>query len=233
MVFLSKHKGWLWCTGPHLMNSFSQPQRWRRRHLCGWLKEGRWKTQLVRRGEMNKWKPRPSWALQPTLFPSSVIYFSPSLRCWALDHFSFPSPLHSTQFCHPAKETNQRALSLSLHIFPLFHSAFLCLCPLIVWSATSCPPPMMSYVRSNGCWELTWGQMNCVLLAILRVVNCSFLPLRKVLPLFRESVSCFKNSVHPFKLIQSGSPSLYFCAKIIWCVCTRQLSCYWTCYLYP
>ena len=99
----------------------------------------------------------------------------PSLRCWALDHFSFPSLLHSTQFCHPAKETNQRALSVSLHTFPLFHSASL---PLSTHSllCNLLPPshPMMSYVRSNGCWEVTRGQMNCVLLAILRVVNCSF-----------------------------------------------------------
>lgn len=152
-----------------------------------------------------------SWSL---LFPLSVAFHTILSSCQGNEsegsvsqppHFSFVS------------------FGLSL---PLSTHSLVCNC---------LPPsqPMMSYVRSNGFWEVTWGQMNCVLLAILRVVNCSFLPLRKVLPLFRESVSCFKNSVQPFKLIQSGSPSLYFSSKIIWCVCTRQLSCYWACYLYP
>lgn len=147
------------------MNSFSQPGRCLLPHLCGctvtgdekhsWLGEGKW---------INGSLGHPGLFSQPRS-PRLSSIFPPSLRCWALDHFSFPSPLHSTQFCHPAKETNQRALSLSLHIFPLFHSAFLCLCPLIVWSATSCPPPIpwchTSGAMAVGNWPGVKWTVSC------------------------------------------------------------------------
>lgn len=191
---------------------------------------------------MNQWKALPSWLIQQASLPSSVVYFPPTFRSWALDHFSFPSPLHSAQFCHPAKETNQRALSLSLHTFPLSHSAFLCLCPLMVWSAPYClsttlwpPPPPAAYdvtlgAKAVGKWpEVKWARVQR---AFLGVVNCPFFPLRRVLPLFGESVSCFKKSVLPFKEFQSGSLSPYFSSKLIWWLCTCQLSCYRACYLY-
>lgn len=64
---------------------------------------------------MNQCKALPSWLIQQSSLASSAVYFSPSFRSWALDHFGFPSPLHSAQFCHPAKETNQRALSQPPH----------------------------------------------------------------------------------------------------------------------
>lgn len=234
-MFLSKHKGRLRCTGPHLMNSFSQPERCLLRHLCGctvtgdekhgWLGEGKW---------INGSLGHPGLFSQPRSPRLSSIFppLSSLLSSWSLLFplaIAFHTILSSCQGNESESSVSQPPhfsfVSFGLSLPLSTHSL---VCNLL-------PPshPMMSYVSSNGCWELTWGQMNCVLLAILRVVNCSFLPLRKVLPLFRESVSCFKNSVQPFKLIQSGSPSLYFSAKIIWCVCMRQLSCYWTCYLYP
>lgn len=158
---------------------------------------------------MNQWKALPSWLIQQASLPSSVVYFPPTFRSWALDHFSFPSPLHSAQFCHPAKETNQRALSLSLHTFPLSHSAFLCLCPLMVWSAPYClsttlwppPPPPCSlwcHAGSKGCWEVTRGQMSscpasisgCCKLPILPFEESASLVWRKCL-LFQEVCPAF------------------------------------------
>lgn len=118
-----------------------QKVSWHVAHGCMVTEVGERNTKWLwnREGEMNQWMALPSQLIQQASLPSSVDYFSPSFRSWALDHFSFPSPLHSTQFCHPAKETNQKALSLSLHTFPLSHSAVPCLCPLMVWSAPCCP----------------------------------------------------------------------------------------------
>lgn len=184
---------------------------------------------------MNKWRLScPEFFSQPR-FPRLSSIFSPLsslLSSWSL-LFPLSVAFHTILSSCQGNESESSVCQPPHFSFVSFGLSL----PLSTHSLVCnlLPPshPMMSYVRSNGCWEVTWGQMNCVLLAILRVVNCSFLSLRKVLPLFRESVSCFKKYVQPFKLIQSGSPSLYFSSKIIWCVCMRHLSCYWACYLYP
>lgn len=198
--------------------------------------QGRKETLFVSRGEMNKWRlGRPEFFSQPRS-PRLSSTFSPLSSL--LSSWSLLFPLSILTF-HTILSSCQGNESESSVCQPL-HFSFVSFGPSPPLSThslvSSCipptPHPMKAYVRSNGCWEVTWGQMDCVLLAILHVINCSFLPLRKVLPLFRESVSCFKKSVQPFKLIQSGSPSLHFPSRIIWCVCMRQLSCYWACYLH-
>lgn len=82
--------------------------------------------------------------------------FSLSFHSWALDHFGFPSPLHSAQFCHPAKETNQRALSQPPH----FSFVSLCLslplstcssvCTLLSQHTLLWPTPFMMSHREQG-----------------------------------------------------------------------------------
>lgn len=147
--------------------------------------------------------------------------FPPSPRAWALDHFSFPSLLHSAQFCHCAKETNQKAFSLSASMpfffffffFPLLsHSA--CRFSASVLSrfglhpAVSAhltltraltPPPAACDVTAGAKAVGKWPGVKRarVQRAFLGVVNYPFFPLRRVLPLFGESVSCFKKSVQP------------------------------------
>lgn len=106
-------------------------------------------------------------------------------------------------------------------------------CTLLSQHNTLTPPTAYDVTlgaKAVGKWpEVKWARVQR---AFLGVVNCPFFPLRRVLPLFGESVSCFKKSVLPFKEFQSGSLSPYFSSKLIWWLCTCQLSCYRACYLY-
>lgn len=114
---------------------------------------------------MNQWKALPSWLIQQASLPSSVVYFFPPLFVLELLITSL-SPLHCIPHSFvilPRKRI--REPSLSHHTFPLSHSAFLCLCPLVVRPAPYClstlqfdtlpplplppPRPMMSH-REQG-----------------------------------------------------------------------------------
>lgn len=134
----SNYKVWLRCTDPPIcwIPSWNQKGAFAITKMNSWCAVCGCTVTEKKHGLFaeGKWINEGSAILSSSanLVPLVCHLFSPPLLCWALDHLSFPSLLHSTQFCHPAKETNQRALSVSLHAFPLFHSAFLCLCPLIV-----------------------------------------------------------------------------------------------------
>lgn len=135
-----------------------------------------------------------------------------------------------------------REPSLSHHTFPLSHSAFLCLCPPVVRSAPCClstlhsdlpPHGLWCHMESKGSWKMTRGRTGlcpahisgCRKLLILLFQESASLVWRKCL-LFQE--------VFPglFKEFQSGSPIFCFSSKLIWCVCTCQLSCHRACYVH-
>lgn len=88
-------------------------------------------------------KARPSGVLQPTVFPSSVIYFFPPLFVAELLITSL-SPLHSciphSFVILPRKRIRELCLSAST-LFLCFIRPFLRLCPLIVWSPPASLPP--------------------------------------------------------------------------------------------
>lgn len=189
---------------------------------------------MVGKGKWINRRPCHPGLFSRPLYPCLSSIFSP-FRSWALDHFSFPSPLHSAQFCHPAKETNQRAL---------FSFVSLCLSLLVVRSAPYClstlhfdPCSLWCHTGSKGCWEATRGRTSsCPASIFCHPKECRknahsslsgecFPCLEKVSPVSR-SLSC------PFKEFQSGSLIPYFSSKLIWCVCTCWLSCYRACYLH-
>lgn len=163
-----------------------------------------------------------SWSL---LFPLSIAFLTVLSSCQRTESESpLSQPVHFSfvLFC------------LSL---PLSTHGLVCtlVCTLHPYSTQLCSPPPLAYdvtpgAKAIGKWpKVAWARVQQ---AFLGVVNYSFFPLRRVLPLFGKSVSCFKKTVLPFKEFQCGSLSPYFSSKLIWCVCTCQLSCYRACYLY-
>lgn len=144
-------------------------------------------------------------AYSAALSPLVCHLFFPFFRSWALDHFSFPSPQHSTQFCHPAKEMNQRTLSQSPH----FSFVSPCLALLVVRFSPDClstlqfdPRGLWCHNSSKGSWDLNQGRMSLcaspILVVWMAVLKRSFFPFSRELPLFGESLSCFKKSALPF-----------------------------------
>lgn len=199
---------------------------------------GRENGNMVGKGKWINRRPCHPGLFSRPLSPRLSSIFSP-FRSWALDHISFPSPLHSAQFCHPAKETNQRALSQSPH----FSFVSLCLSLLIVRSAPYClstlhfdPCILWCHTRSKGCWEVTRGWMSSCPANIF----CHLKECRKILILpFQESASLVWRKCLLFQelcpaLLKSFkvAPIPYFSSTLIWCVCTCQLSCHRACYLH-
>lgn len=151
-----------------------------------------------------------AWSARPLSTSLSTI-FSPLFVLGLA--ISSLSPLHCIPHSFVILPRKQiREPSLSRHTFPLSRSDFLCFCVLRfpVRSRTQqshqhftvTGRSLWCHAGSKGCWVVTRGQTSLcpasISAAWKHVVKCSFFLSRRVLPLFGESVSCFKKSVLPF-----------------------------------
>lgn len=178
--------------------------RWAYSRGCTVTELSWWNANRMKKGKLINVRPCHSGLFSRSLSVCMLSIFPPLFVLELL--ITLVSPLHCIPHSFvilPRKRI--RGLSLSHHTFPLSHSAFLCLCPLVVHSAPYCLSTLhfdlrrlWCHTRSKGCWEVTQGWMSSCPASISTIVKCPFFPFRRVLPLFGESVSCFKNSVLPF-----------------------------------